>query len=148
MNHFRLAQMEKDGSVPGAANLPADLQEHLRQSVGWFEKVGFRPPWVGYVAVDGDVAVGICAFKTAPKNGSVEIAYGTREEFQNRGYATAMARRLVQLAREAAPEILVTAQTLREKNASTRALEKAGFMRIGEAMDDEVGVVWEWQFGG
>jgi [ribosomal protein S5]-alanine N-acetyltransferase len=148
MNHFRLAQMEKDGSVPGAASLPTDLQEHLRQSASWYEKVEFRPPWVGYVALDGEVALGICAFKTPPKNGNVEIAYSTREEFRNRGYATEMARRLVQVAGETAPEIRVTAQTLPEKNASTRALEKAGFLRSGEAMDEEAGVVWEWRFGG
>ena len=58
-------------------------------------------PWRGYFAVDVTTRelVGSCAFKTPPTpEGSVEIAYFTYPPFESRGYATQMARALVELA--------------------------------------------------
>jgi ribosomal-protein-alanine N-acetyltransferase len=40
---------------------------------------------------------------------------------------------------------LVRAHTLPEPNASTRVLQKCGFVHVGEVMDPEDGRVWRWQ---
>ena len=104
--------------------------------------------WDGYFVVDEDSreVVGSCAFKTAPTDeGTVEIAYFTYPEFEGRGYATGMAKKLIELASDSAAVRRVVAHTLPEKNASTRVLEKAGMRLLGEVMDPEDGRVWRWQ---
>jgi RimJ/RimL family protein N-acetyltransferase len=106
---------------------------------------GFVPPWIGYVATSAGHAVGTCAFKAAPADGRVEIAYFTFPEFEGRGIATAMATQLVALARAHRPGVIVAAQTLPERNASNAILEKLGFKRAGTAIDAEAGEVWEWR---
>lgn len=103
--------------------------------------------WGGYFVVDQETneVVGSCAFKGAPTNqGAVEIAYFTYPGFEGRGYATAMARKLIGLAREAAQVEQIIAHTLPEANASTRVLEKAGMSFVGEVNDPDDGRVWRW----
>jgi RimJ/RimL family protein N-acetyltransferase len=112
-----------------------------------YRATGFEPPWIGYLAVTERQAVGTCAFKTAPAEGCVEIAYFTFPAYEGRGIATAMARRLVELARGRQPDIVVTAQTLPERNASNAILEKLDFRLAGMATDADAGDVWEWRLG-
>lgn len=89
--------------------------------------------------------VGSCAFKTPPTDeGTVEIAYFTYPGFEGRGYATKMARRLIELARTSAAVRRGIAHTLPETNASTRVLEKVGMTFGGAMMDPEDGPVWRW----
>lgn len=97
-------------------------------------------PWAGYLAAENGGYVGTCAFKYAPMQGKVEIAYFTFPGHEGRGIATWMASQLVAMAKH--PEVTqITAQTLREQNASTRILEKLGFEVIGTAMDADAGEV-------
>lgn len=140
--------------VPIPADVPPDLApavhtaftlEMCAANRTFYGIVGHAPPWVAYVAVDGDAAVGVCAFKGAPKENVVEIAYGTHPGLEGRGIATQMTAALIAIARGADPHVRITAQTLPEVNASTRVLSKLGFQRAGEAMDDDVGVVWNWE---
>jgi RimJ/RimL family protein N-acetyltransferase len=65
--------------------------------------------------------------------------------FENQGYATEMVKYLVTKAFSHENITGVTARTLREKNASTRILEKNGFVFKGEITDEEDGLVWEWE---
>ena len=103
--------------------------------------------WGAYLGVEEDSRqiVGTCSFKGAPNGaGEVEIAYYTFPPFEGRGYATQMARRLVEIAFET-PEIdLVYAHTLAENNASTSILKKLGFRFDRESTDPEDGAVWRW----
>ena len=106
-----------------------------------------RDPWGGYFAVDEDTheVVGSCAFKTPPTaEGSVEIAYFTYPPFEGRGYATEMARQLVEMATQAGTVGSIVAHTLPEPSASTRVLEKAGLALVGEVIDPDDGLVWRW----
>lgn len=104
-------------------------------------------PWGGYLAVDDDTraVIGTCAFKSPPAaDATVEIAYFTFPGYEGKGYATAMASRLVETAR-CSPEVRrIIAHTLPEPNASTRVLEKVGMSFAGEVFDPEDGRVWEW----
>jgi ribosomal-protein-alanine N-acetyltransferase len=54
--------------------------------------------WSGYFVIDEDTreVIGSCAFKSPPTaEGVVEIAYFTYPGFEGRGYATAMATKLI-----------------------------------------------------
>ena len=101
-------------------------------------------PWVGYLAKLQDNYVGTCAFKDNPHNNRVEIAYFTFPENEGKGYATQMTEELLLIAKEHIPDIEIYAQTLMEKGASTRILEKFGFKFIGTVSHTEDGNVWEW----
>lgn len=104
-------------------------------------------PWGAYLVADVDTreVVGTCAFKDAPNaEGEVEIAYHTYPGFEGRGYARAMAARLLDIARSAKR---VVAHTLPQQDASTRVLERLGFARTGELRDAEDGLVWRWELG-
>lgn len=106
--------------------------------------------WGGYFVVDGDSreVVGSCAFKTPPTEGGVvEIAYFTYPGFEGRGYATAMARKLIELASRSPVVRRVVAHTLPQVGPSTRVLEKVGMTFAGELMDPEDGRVWRWEVG-
>ena len=103
--------------------------------------------WGGYFGVDpaSREVVGSCAFKTPPRDGSVEIAYFTYPEFEGRGYATAMARKLIELAGQS-PEVReVIAHTLPEPNASTHVLARVGMEFVGDVVDPDDGPVWRWR---
>lgn len=123
-----------------------DCQPSLQMTLDYYQTIGFAPPWIAYYAERDGQLVGSCAFKGAPKNGRVEIAYGTFPQHQRQGVAGEMCRALVALAQEADPDVVVTARTLPEKNYSNRMLEKNGFALGGPVEDEEDGTVWEWIF--
>jgi RimJ/RimL family protein N-acetyltransferase len=56
-----------------------------------------------------------------------------------------MASALVQIANAESPEILITAQTLVERNASHRILEKIGFVAQSTLEHPEDGTVLLWR---
>lgn len=132
------------GDTAEPVALPAEVADVLKATAAMYRTTGFEPPWIGYVAMHEGEAVGTCAFKSAPVDGRVEIAYFTFPDFEHRGFATTMARRLVALARAESPGVVVTAQTLPVRNFSNRILEKLGFRQAGTAIDAEAGEVWEW----
>lgn len=141
-----LCAIESNGSVRFFTDaIPESGREALQATVSLYQRVGFREPWISYVAVRSRKAVGMCGFKSPPVDGAVEIAYFTFPEFEGQGVATAMAEALVALSRESGPGLRVTAQTLPEASASTRILEKLGFRRAGTAHDEDVGLVWAWE---
>lgn len=123
-----------------------DCQESIYMALEYFKKVGFNPPWIGYYAKKDDQLVGSGAFKGAPTNGKVEIAYGTFEKFRQQGIGTEICRKLVELSLKTDPTIEITARTLPEKNYSTKILEKNGFELIGTVYDKDDGEVWEWKY--
>jgi ribosomal-protein-alanine N-acetyltransferase len=110
-----------------------------------YSSVGYVPPWIGYMAFEGDTCVGACGFKSPPQNNRVEIAYFTFPEHESRGVATRMASQLIRLAREKLPAVTVAAQTLPEENASTSVLKNLRFRLAGTLEHPEDGQVWEWQ---
>ncbi len=125
----------------------SDLLKDLCASiVAMYGRVSSGLPWVGYLAEEHGEIVGTCAYKSPPVTGEVEIAYFTFPKHEGRGVATRMVQRLVDMAFENGAS-LVKAQTLPEKNASTRILEKCGFAFSGLVTHPEDGDVWEWHRG-
>lgn len=119
------------------------LKELCNQTISMYPNGSPILPWIGYLAEEQGVFVGTCAFKTPPVSNEVEIAYFTFPENEGRGVATSMAQSLVDIAAKNGVE-RIKAQTLPEKNASTRILEKLGFRFSGQVMHPEDGEVWEW----
>jgi RimJ/RimL family protein N-acetyltransferase len=116
----------------------------LGATVDFYRSSGFNEPWISYLALSDSRPVGICSFKSQPVAGRVEIGYFTFPEHEGRGVATAMASHLLAIAAAEDQSVLVTAQTLRERNASHRVLEKVGFLPVGSFEHAEDGVVLEW----
>jgi ribosomal-protein-alanine N-acetyltransferase len=109
-------------------------------------KTGAVPPWSAYFALrDGDHAVvGACAFRGPPDAGAVEIVCFTFPGFERRGYATAMAGHLIQIAfaRDAVNEVI--AHTPPEEGPATRVLRRHGFDFHGIAHDRRGDEISRW----
>lgn len=119
------------------------MQANVDATAALYARVGYEPPFVGYVAVMDDAVVGGGAFVGPPRGGVVEIAYYTLPANAGRGHATRTARALVEIAHAAGCTAI--AHTLMEDNASTRILRRLGFTIDGTAQDDEAGTVWRWR---
>ncbi len=146
MKHVELVPIDPAGNLPTPMPmLPEMLRGNCEATAAFYKVAGFVPPWIGYVSVFEGRAVGGGAFKGAPRDNKVEIAYYTLPEFEGRGFASATARALVRIAKTADPGIVVTAQTLPAPNASNALLKKLGFTFQGSVVHPEDGEVWEWQ---
>lgn len=146
---MQLVGILHDGSTPGApAALPEIARAVVESNVQMYSGGGATPPWIGYLAFEGQTCVGTCAFKSAPVKGAVEIAYFTFPGHESRGVATAMAHQLVEIAVTAAPEVKITAQTMPAEGASTRILRRNGFVFHRALQHPEDGPVWEWLYAG
>jgi RimJ/RimL family protein N-acetyltransferase len=142
---IRLIQIDCNGTpVEDVGPIPEVAQQACTQTGALYQKVGFHPPWIGYLVLQDVNLVGTCAFTTPPREGRVEIAYFTFPPFEGRGIATAMARQLIAVARATAPAVVVTANTLPQRNASNSVLAKLGFKFFGTIDHPEDGKIWEW----
>jgi RimJ/RimL family protein N-acetyltransferase len=121
-------------------------QETIYMTIAFFKKVGYKKPWISYYARKNNSLIGCGAFKGAPKDGVVEIAYGTFEPFRQKGVGSEICKQLVDLSLKIDPSVTITARTLPEKNFSTRILQKNGFVFSGTVNDPEDGDVWEWVY--
>ncbi len=90
--------------------------------------------------------IGAGGFKGPPDSeGMVEIGYGIVPAFEGRGFATEVARALVDYARASGRVRLTRAHTMPVENASTHVLRKCGFTFVGPVVDPEDGDVWRWE---
>jgi|SRR5450631_3549167 len=143
---FSLVRCGADGHpLTPIAMVPETIVAAYAANADLYRRVGFVEPWVSYVAVDEGRAVGGGAFVGPPRENRLEIAYFTLKELEGRSYATRTATALVAIARNANPEIVITAFTLRETNASTKILQRLGLKLFGDAHDPDAGDVWEWR---
>lgn len=115
-----------------------DLMQPSPAAAAWFAPRLF---WVGAVGA----IVGTGSFKTAPDDPlGVEIGYGIAARHRGQGYATEALRLMVAEAfvRSDTPHVFATVNPA--NLASQRVLAKAGFVREGEALDPEDGLVWRF----
>ena len=146
---MKLVPIAQDGSPAEVIeDLSVEASAVLKSVEELYKKFGYSLPWVGYLAVEDGHCVGTCAFKAAPENNRVEIAYFTFPRYEGRGIATRLAKLLVEIARRTSSSVTITAQTLAEENASTAVLRKVGFEYFSTIEHPEDGQVWEWHFHG
>jgi [ribosomal protein S5]-alanine N-acetyltransferase len=79
------------------------------------------------------------------EQGQVEIGYGIIPAAQNKGYATEMARAFVDWLQAQPGVRRVTAECRVDNPGSMRVLEKSGFLRVGERVDEEDGPLFIWE---
>lgn len=120
------------------------IKQLIKDTSEYYKKTGFVTPWISYLVKDNNNYVGICGFKGKPLNNSIEIAYCTHPDYENRGYATKMCKKLIVIAHNKNKEIKIIAKTLPETNASTAVLKKNGFINNGIIFDPDDGNVYEW----
>ena len=146
---LKLVEITRFGTPPaGAPPVGIVGRDIVLLMSALYAREGFVTPWIGYLALNDNSYVGMCAFKSPPNSNRVEIACQTFPEYQGRGIGTLMTRELIALARQAQPAVIIAAQTLPEKSASTAILEKNGFELFGELEHPDDGVVWEWRHKG
>ena len=134
-----------DENADFAAN--PECAESLQMTVDFYKRVGFNPPWISYYVLSDGKLVGCAAYVAKPHNNRVEIAYGVYPQYRRRGIGTLIAKTVVDLAKQNDPAVTVIAHTLPQENFSTKILQKNQFKRVGTAMDDDEGEVWEWEYG-
>jgi len=141
----RLLAIGRDGRpAAGGFDLAAVPDSVLPATAALYAERGWQPPFVGYLALEGGLAVGTCAFCAPPRGRRVEIAYFTFPGHERRGLATWMAASLLAIAREADPALTVIAQTLPGALASATVLARQGFALARTVRHPEDGIVWEW----
>jgi [ribosomal protein S5]-alanine N-acetyltransferase len=145
LSRLSFVEIGKNGEPIHPVGLLSDTARDVcHKTAGLYEPAGSYPPWMGYLVLENEAIVGTCAFRSPPQNGEVEIAYFTFPEFEGRGFATEMARHLIQIVKNTEPGTRILAFTLPEKNASNRILQKLGFDFAGETRDEDGLVVWRW----
>ena len=112
----------------------------------FYPRIGYHPPWIGYLALHDQVCVGVGGFKGPPKSNTIEIAYGTVPEYEGLGISSQTCKFLTHLALTEDPGLKVTARTLMSESASTNILRKNHFVLAGIVDDPEDGEVWEWVY--
>jgi ribosomal-protein-alanine N-acetyltransferase len=128
-----------------------DAHQRAQVSPDWLARVhaATADAWtLGYTLVHRTTGavVGSCGFKGPPtSDGTVEIAYGVAPDHQGLGYATEAAAALAEHAFSSGEVRVVRAHTFRDASASARVLGKCGFLRIGEVVDPEDGLVARWE---
>lgn len=106
---------------------------------------GDASAWGSHLIFDGDGAlVGLAGWKGAPVDGAAELGYAVAPARQGRGIATAVVRELVDRAARRGVRTVV-AHTMAEHSASTRVLDRCGFVRVADVVDPEEGAVWRWE---
>src|SRR2546423_9919282 len=121
-----------------------DCQEIFISYPSYYYKVGYNPPWIGYFVIRDEKVVGVGGFTGKPKNGKVEIAYGTFKEFEGQGIASFTCKELIAIVKSAKPDVIITAKTAPVNNASTTILKRNGFEYAGIVQDEGIGDAWEW----
>jgi RimJ/RimL family protein N-acetyltransferase len=145
MKAVKLLPIDESGRIAlSSSQVPEVMRQNCAATASFYKTVGFNPPWIGHVSVANGQPIGGGGFNGPPHEKRVEIAYYTLPNFEGSGSATAAASELIKIARSVAPTIVVAAQTLPERNASTSVLSKLGFELQGSVMHPEDGEVWEW----
>ena len=122
-----------------------DCQTLLKMYDDYYPTIGFNLPWVAYLVIRDNQVVGLGSFKGEPKQGEVEIAYWTFKQYEGQGVSSFVCRELISIAFNNAPEILITATTAPEKNASTKILANNGFVFKKIVQDHGIGDAWLWE---
>lgn len=130
----------------------ADSWMHFPEAMAWMRDFLLEHPdqlgWWSFLTIhqNDHRLIGTCGYKGVPDpDGFVEIGYEIAPAYQGRGFATEVARALVDRAfmHEAVKSVL--AHTLAEENASVKVLRRLNFVFTEEVIDPEDGTIWRWQ---
>ncbi len=93
-----------------------------------------------------NILIGCGGYKGKPTNdGIVEVGYEIAPNYRNRGFATEMAKGLIENALNDGRVKSIIAHTLGQNNPSTSVLQKCGFEKVEELNDPDEGTIWKWE---
>lgn len=98
-----------------------------------------------WLMISGDEVVGLLSVTALVDGGVVQIGYGVAPGSQGRGHAASAVAALLEWARDDGRVNAIIAETAIGKLASQRVLERNGFARTGERLDDEDGALFCWR---
>ena len=145
---MHLVPIDREGNTSATSQSAAEVVgQVIEATVGLYERRGYLPPWIGYLAVEDGQAVGTCGFAGPPAAGEAEVAYFTFPGNEGRGVARRMASKLMQLTGTAATQggVQYIAHTLPADGPSTSILKALHFRLEGEIQHPEDGRVWKWR---
>ena len=120
---------------------PESVADALPLFLSWLEAAPDCVGWFGWYALtrtDGEeppMLIGGGGFLGTPQDGRAQIGYSVLHQFQGRGYATEIVGGLVRWAFAQPGVEFIAAETEWANPASTRVLEKAGFLPAGLAAE-------------
>lgn len=90
--------------------------------------------------------IGSGGYKGKPTDeGIVELGYEIAPDYRNKGLATEFAKGLIENALKDENVKSIVAHTLVHENASTKVLQKCGFVKVEEINDPDEGLIWKWE---
>lgn len=90
--------------------------------------------------------IGSGGYKGKPTDeGIVELGYEIAPDYRNKGLATEFAKGLIENALKDENVKSIVAHTLGHENASTKVLQKCGFVKVEEINDPDEGLIWKWE---
>jgi RimJ/RimL family protein N-acetyltransferase len=120
--------------------------EPVLLTLDFYKETGYIEPWIGYYVQEGDTIIGSAGFKGPPINNTVEIAYGTFEEYRRMGVGTAICRKLVELVIQTDPVLEIIAHTLPSNKFSEQVLLKNDFSFLRMETNKATGKVYCWVY--
>ena len=138
---LRDADTWRGHAVPPGGLEPPEVLDML---VGWSARLQAAQGWGTWVAVWQGEVVASLAVKDPVREGAVEIGYGVAPARRGQGVATAAVRALMPVLGGHGVR-LVRAETARDNPASGRVMQKAGFVRVGDRVDPEDGLLDLWE---
>lgn len=122
-----ILEVEIPDAWPGA-----DMLEALPFFIEAMEKDPLGRVWDGIIIHKAEqIAIGCIGFHGGPDEaGIVEIGYNIIPAYEGQGYATEMARRVIDWAFQTPGIQVITAECLDDNLGSIRVLEKVGMRRL------------------
>ncbi len=122
---------------------PPFVADRSLQQLGAGKPLAWCAPF--YMVRNDDAAiVGSCGFKDMPKQGRVEIGYGVAPQARRQGMAGAAVAQLLALANASDEVREVLAQVSPANVASTRVVQRLGFLPCGQQLDHEGEMLVQW----
>ncbi len=122
---------------------PPFVAERSLQQLGAGKPLVWCAPFY-MVRTDDAAIVGSCGFKDMPKQGRVEIGYGVAPQARRQGMAGAAVAQLLALANASDEVREVLAQVSPANVASTRVVQRLGFLPCGQQLDHEGEMLVQW----
>jgi ribosomal-protein-alanine N-acetyltransferase len=92
-----------------------ECQNVLQMWEEYYPKIGFHFPWIGYFVKRDNHIIGCCGFTGPPVNNRVEVSYYTFKQFEGQGMSTESCKKLISIAKQKDPSLIVFAKTAPEK---------------------------------
>ncbi|MBB3861809.1 RimJ/RimL family protein N-acetyltransferase [Novosphingobium hassiacum] len=132
-----------DGTALAAT--PVAEAEVLAMLAEVADVVGRRFSPAAWLMISRDDVVGLLSITEVVEVGVVQIGYGVAPGSRGHGHAADAVAALLEWARGDGRLHAIVAETRTDNIASQRVLERNGFARIGERLDEEDGDLFCWR---